>query len=156
MENDMKIILSFTGVYSFLSNFYEYPVYYDGLKYMNSEAAFQSAKCMNKDGRMAFCFLNPSEAKRLGRRVRLRPDWEDTKDQIMYDVVKAKFSDPHLAKMLLSTENADLYEGNTWGDTYWGIDRRTLRGQNKLGEILMRVRREISEGIIIPVNLQNN
>ena len=152
MENDMKIILSFTGVYSFLSNFYEYPVYYDGLKYMNSEAAFQSAKCMNKDGRMTFCFLNPSEAKRLGRRVRLRPDWEDTKDQIMYDVVKAKFSDPHLAKMLLSTENADLYEGNTWGDTYWGIDRRTLRGQNKLGEILMRVRREISEGIIPTTN----
>lgn len=151
----MKIILSFTGVYSFLSNFYEYPVYYDGLKYMNSEAAFQSAKCMNKDGRMAFCFLNPSEAKQLGRRVKLRPDWEDIKDQIMYDVVKAKFSDPELAKMLLDTGSAGLYEGNTWGDMYWGIDRTTLRGRNKLGEILMRVRDEIVKGII-PVNLQNN
>lgn len=146
MQNDMKIILSFTGVYSFLSNFYEYPIYYDGLKYMNSEAAFQSAKCMNKDGRMTFCFLNPSEAKRLGRRIKLRPDWEEIKDQIMYDVIKAKFSDPELAKMLLSTGSADLYEGNTWGDTYWGIDRRTLRGQNKLGEILMKVRHEISKG----------
>lgn len=152
MQNDMKIILSFTGVYSFLSNFYEYPIYYDGLKYMNSEAAFQSAKCMNKDGRMAFCFLNPSEAKRLGRRIKLRPDWEEIKDQIMYDVIKAKFSDPELAKMLLSTGSADLYEGNTWGDTYWGIDRRTLRGQNKLGEILMKVRHEISEGIITITN----
>lgn len=155
MKNDIKIILSFTGEYFFLSNFYEYPIYYDGIRYRNSEAAFQSAKCMNKGGRLGFSDLNPSEAKRLGRRVKLRPDWEDVKDQIMYDVIKTKFSDPELAKMLLNTGSAGLYEGNTWGDTYWGIDRTTLRGRNKLGEILMRVRDEIVKGII-PVNLQNN
>lgn len=155
MKNDIKIILSFTGEYSFLSNFYEYPIYYDGIIYRNSEAAFQSAKCMNKDGRLGFSDLNPSEAKRLGRRVKLRPDWEDVKDQIMYDIVKAKFSAPELAKMLLDTGSAGLYEGNTWGDMYWGIDSTTLRGRNKLGEILMRVRDEIVKGII-PVNLQND
>ena len=34
--------------------------------------------------------------------------------------MKAKFTDPMLAEMLLATGDAELIEGNNWGDCYWG------------------------------------
>lgn len=86
--------------------------------------------------------LNPSEAKRLGRRVRLRSDWEQVKYDVMLDVVRAKFNQhPDLAQKLLATGDEELVEGNDWGDTYWGVCNG--RGKNMLGKILMRVRAEL-------------
>lgn len=80
----------FRGEYYFLSNFYSAPVTYNGMRFENNEAAFQAAKCPE---RMAeFCRLNPSAAKKLGRRVKLRGDWETVKDAVMYEICKAKFS----------------------------------------------------------------
>ena len=85
---------------------------------------------------------NPSEAKRLGRRVRLRSDWEQVKYDVMLDVVRAKFNQhPDLAQKLLATGDEELVEGNDWGDTYWGVCNG--RGKNMLGKILMRVRAEL-------------
>lgn len=83
-------ISEFRGENYFLSNFYSAPVTYNGMCFDNNEAAFQAAKCPD---RMAeFCCLNPSEAKKLGRRVKLRDDWEAVKDTVMYEICKAKFS----------------------------------------------------------------
>ena len=67
-------ISEFRGEYYFLSNFYSAPVTYNGMCFENNEAAFQAAKCPER--MTEFCRLNPSEAKRLGRRVKLRGDWE--------------------------------------------------------------------------------
>jgi ribA/ribD-fused uncharacterized protein len=135
---------NFRGQYYFLSNFYEddlYFIQYDGLFYNNAEAAFQSAKLLDKVQRRQFCNLNAPDAKRLGRRVQLRPDWEQVKDNIMYEIIKSKFSIKHLREMLLATGEAILIEGNTWNDTYWGMCRG--KGKNMLGKILMRVREEL-------------
>ena len=86
--------------------------------------------------------LNPSEAKRLGRRVRLRSGWEQVKYDVMLDVVRAKFNQhPDLAQKLLATGDEELVEGNDWSDTYWGVCNG--RGKNMLGKILMRVRAEL-------------
>lgn len=63
-------ISEFRGEYYFLSNFYSAPVTYNGMCFENNEAAFQAAKCPER--MTEFCRLNPSEAKRLGRRVKLR------------------------------------------------------------------------------------
>lgn len=71
-------ISEFRGEYYFLSNFYSAPVTYNGMCFENNEAAFQAAKCPER--MTEFCRLNPSEAKRLGRRVKLRGDWEAVKD----------------------------------------------------------------------------
>lgn len=65
-------ISEFRGEYYFLSNFYSAPVTYNGMCFENNEAAFQAAKCPER--MTEFCHLNPSEAKRLGRRVKLRGD----------------------------------------------------------------------------------
>ena len=74
-------ISEFRGEYYFLSNFYSAPVTYNGMCFENNEAAFQAAKCPER--MTEFCRLNPSEAKRLGRRVKLRGDWEAVKDTVM-------------------------------------------------------------------------
>lgn len=107
-------ISEFRGEYYFLSNFYSAPVTYNGMCFENNEAAFQAAKCPER--MTEFCRLNPSEAKRLGRRVKLRGDWEAVKDSVMYEICKAKFSqNPDLADQLVATKDAELIEGNTWG-----------------------------------------
>lgn len=135
---------SFRGEYFFLSNFYEAPVTYDGLTYQSNEAAFQAQKCTDPKERELFTTLNPSEAKRAGRSVQLRKDWEQIKVSVMADIVKAKFEqNSDLAQKLLATGDAYLEEGNDWGDRIWG----TVNGQgaNCLGNILMDTREQMNK-----------
>lgn len=135
-------IAEFRGKYFFLSNFYPAPVTYLGQSFKNNEAAFQSAKCPERSNE--FLSLNPSDAKRLGRHVHLRDDWEDVKDDVMYDICKSKFmQNPNLARLLIETGDATLIEGNTWGDRVWGVCDGV--GENRLGRILMRIRSEIKD-----------
>ena len=142
-EKNMKIN-SFSGKYYFLSNFYEVQVMYDGLTYSNNEAAFQAQKCANYEDRKKFVNLNPSQAKAKGRSVKLRPDWEDIKTNIMKEICVAKFKQNiDLGKKLIATGNADLEEGNTWGDRIWGTVDGV--GENRLGQILMEVREELKK-----------
>lgn len=136
------MIQDFRGTYHFLSNFYETPVKYNGETYLNTEACFQAQKTLSDKERKMFVNLTASESKRLGRRVKLREDWEEIKDQLMYEIVKNKFMQhDKLREKLLATGSQELVEGNTWGDTYWGVCNGT--GKNKLGTILMRVREEL-------------
>ncbi len=133
-------INSFRGEYSFLSNFYEAPMEYEGLTYPSSEAAYQAQKCADPKDREAFTAMNPAEAKKAGRTVTIREDWEDVKISVMTGIVRAKFEqNPDLAGMLLATKDAYLEEGNNWGDRVWG----TVNGEgaNNLGLILMDTRR---------------
>lgn len=135
-----KAITIFKGDYFFLSNFYVAPVVYQGIRFENNEAAFQAAKCPER--MHDFCGLNPQRAKRLGRRVELRPDWEAVKYDVMYQVCKAKFTqNPDLRNKLLATGDAELVEGNTWGDQVWGVCKGV--GENNLGKTLMLVRSEL-------------
>ena len=136
------MINEFRGKYYFLSNFFEIPVTWDGVTYQNNEAAFQSAKVLDKSVREKFSTLDPSSAKRKGRNVQLRHDWEQVKYDIMYEICRAKFSqNEELKTKLLETEDQHLEEGNTWGDMIWGTVNG--KGQNHLGKILMRVREEL-------------
>lgn len=136
------MINEFRGKYYFLSNFYSAPVLYDGIKYNNNEAAFQAQKTLDLNLRKTFSTLEPNTAKARGRKIKLREDWEDVKDQIMYEICLAKFSqNENLKNLLLSTNNEELIEGNNWNDTYWGVSYGV--GKNKLGMILMKIRSEL-------------
>ena len=139
-----KIIYKFEKEYRFLSNFYESPVLYTGITFQSAEAAYQSAKTLDKELIETFRNSNPSEAKKLGRTVKLRDDWERIKRDVMYDVVYSKFSRVDtLKKKLIATEDAQLIEGNTWGDAIWGMVIKpdgTMDGLNMLGDILQQVR----------------
>ena len=62
----------------------------------------------------------------------------------MYQIVKCKFEQNEDLKIkLLNTGNSELIEGNTWGDKIWGKVNGV--GQNNLGKILMRIRKELKE-----------
>lgn len=135
-------INSFRGKYYFLSNFYDAPVTYDGLTYRNNEAAFQAAKVLDRTTKEIFTTLDPGSAKKEGRHVKLRPDWERVKFNIMSDICEAKFTqNPDLKDKLLATGDTYLEEGNTWGDKIWGTVNG--EGQNNLGKILMAVRMKL-------------
>lgn len=135
------MIKSFTGKNRFLSNFYLCDVEVEGLIYPHTESAFQAMKLLNNDDRKQFQNLTPQAAKKLWKKIPLRSDWEEIKNNVMYQVCKAKFEqNPDLMDLLIATGNQELQEGNRWGDTYWGVCKG--EGQNMLGKILMRIRDE--------------
>ena len=80
----------------------------------------------------------------MGKTLDMRPDWDDVRLNIMYDIVLAKFAqNPHLAEKLLATGDAELEEGNTWNDRFWGVcPPGSGDGENHLGKTLMRIRAE--------------
>ena len=140
----MNVISKFSDEYDFLSNFYESPVTYEGFTYRNSEAAYQAQKCSIVLERVKFTTLTAHHAKKLGRSVNIRLDWENVKADVMFHVVLSKFEqNTELAHKLMQTGDAYLEEGNTWGDTTWGTVNG--QGQNLLGKILMDVRRVLKE-----------
>jgi ribA/ribD-fused uncharacterized protein len=133
------LIDSFEGKYRFLSNFYAQPVTFEGILYPSVEHAYQAAKTMDLQERAYIATLTAGKAKRAGRKLVLRSDWEAVKLTIMEQLVLDKFSNSeHLWRLLMATGNDQLVEGNWWGDTYWGVCRGI--GQNHLGKILMKVR----------------
>ena len=148
------MIREFKGENRFLSNFYMAPVTYNGFTYTNSEAAFHAQKTLDENIRKEFTTLNPSEAKRKGRNLDLRPDWEKVKVNIMYEIIKAKFSQNEdiRYKLLYHTGREHLEEDTTgWHDNYWGNCRcekcTHIKGRNKLGKILMKVREELRDEV---------
>lgn len=139
------MINSFRDKYRFLSNFYPCRVNYFGTIYNSSEHAYMAAKTHDVGWKWKIVQAQtPGQAKRLGRQAPLRPDWEQLKFSIMSGIVFAKFhQNPDLLKLLLETGDQELVEGNTWGDTVWGVCDG--KGTNWLGIILMRVRKHFQE-----------
>lgn len=139
----IEIIDSFTGEYRFLSNFWKCPVQFESVTYPSSEHAYVAAKTLDPELRIRIALLKtPGEVKRFGRKLDLRPDWEEVKFVSMYQIVLDKFTrNNDLAEKLLATGYSTLIEGNHWGDTYWGVCKGV--GDNNLGDILMRVRKII-------------
>lgn len=139
----MSDVKGFFKEYRFLSNFCLAEVEYDGLKYASTEHAYQAAKTEDAAQRRRIReSQKPADAKRLGKQVKMRSDWEQIKIGVMKELVLQKFSKhKELKEKLLATGDAHLEETNTWNDTFWGVCRG--KGHNWLGKILMEVRNEI-------------
>lgn len=137
------MIDKFTGKHFFLSNFYDpAPVVFEGLSYRTTEHAYQAAKVLDVEERRRIQeAATPGIAKKLGRTVTLREDWDAVKDEVMLYLCRQKFQEPTLRRQLLATGFRKLVEGNHWGDVYWGVCKGV--GKNRLGETLMRIRDEI-------------
>lgn len=146
------VIPKFENEFFFLSNFYEAPTKFlmgaETVTMPTGEHAFQAAKChalLDKGRKEEYVRRvasapTPSKAKYEGRSCKIDLEkWDTIKVECMREVVWQKFyQHPNLRAELVSTYDAMLVEGNTWGDTYWG--RVDGKGYNKLGVILMEVR----------------
>jgi len=138
----MNAITRFSGEYEFLSNFYPSPIIHNGLLFKTVEHAFQAEKSVDEEIWKVFAYevYTPGDAKRKGRLITMRPDWDEIKYDRMKLFVHKKFKLPPLRKFLLDTGDAHLEEGNNHGDTTWGTVNG--KGRNWLGKILMEVREE--------------
>ena len=135
------MIKEFQGNKRWLSNFTSCIVMLDGVKYPSTENAYQAAKTIIESERKGFISCTAGQAKRLGRKVTIRDDWDDIKLSVMEDLTRQKYSKGHLKAKLLATGDREIQEGNTWGDTFWGVCKG--RGQNNLGKIIMKIRSEL-------------
>lgn len=129
--------------WGFLSNFYPSHVIYEGVCYPTVEHAYQAAKTLDVNERLAIAEqATPGRAKRAGRKVTLRADWEQVKVPIMHALLLSKFEGfPDLARRLQATGDREIVEANDWGDVFWGVSGGY--GENMLGKLLMQVRTEL-------------
>jgi ribA/ribD-fused uncharacterized protein len=145
-------ISRFEGEHRFLSNFYPSPLRYNDVLFSTVEHGYQYARMTTDEGREAVMRVrlgpdrwretSPGEAKRARRRHSTRHDWDQVKVGIMLDLLRIKFdpNHPELRALLLATGDAELIEGNAWGDNFWGVANGW--GENHLGRLLMQVRNE--------------
>src|SRR5581483_4046946 len=113
---------SFTGEYRWLSNFWPCFIRGRDLVYPSVEHSYQAAKCVRLEDRQRFTTGTAAQAKQAGRGVQVRPDWDLVKKNVMLTALRLKFTlGSELAAKLLATGDTVLVEGNTWGDTYWGV-----------------------------------
>ena len=137
----MNKISTFDGEYRWLSNFWPAILSIWGLEFSSVEAAYQAAKCAKTEDRLQFTTMNAAQAKKAGRRIQLRADWNSVKLAVMEELLRLKFV-PHseLWARLMHTKPMELIEGNYWRDTFWGVCNGV--GSNHLGRLLMKIRDE--------------
>ena len=131
--------------YGAFSNFSPHPVALKSRTWPTSEHYFQAQKFAGSDHEEAIRLAkSPTVAARMGRTREhpLRTDWEKVKENIMREVLNAKFTQhADLRSLLLSTGEAALVE-HTRNDRYWG-DGGDGTGKNRLGELLMELRAQL-------------
>lgn len=129
----------FKNEYEFLSNFYPCK---DGT---TVEHRYQAAKASTPyEYEIIMKAPTAGRAKRLGKQIKMRKDWNAIKYEVMRSLVFYKFlSDPELGEKLCKIKE-DIVEDNTWHDQEWGNclcdECKEIEGKNCLGEILMEVR----------------
>ena len=142
----MEIISSFKGKYHFLSNFWSgNPFNVNSVNgvivYKTNEHFYQAHKTLyTKEFNFVLDASSPGEAKKRGRKVTVRKDWDEVKLKVMEEGLRKKFSCHYLITKLVCTYPLQLIEGNIWGDRFWGVCKGT--GDNHLGKLLMKIRGE--------------
>jgi ribA/ribD-fused uncharacterized protein len=139
---EKNVIDRFVGEFRFLSNFYASIIRFDGCSWPSVEHAYQALKSSDPiTQRMIRTARSPGEAKKMGKLIVVRPDWDNVKVDVMQRLVWLKFENPFVRPLLLATDDVELIECNTWGDVFWGTCGGV--GQNVLGKILMETRDKI-------------
>lgn len=142
--SEQQPIESFSGEFAFLSNFAPCKINMMGITFPTLEYAFQAAKTKDASKRRHIALLmTPGKAKRAGRELSLRSDWNLVRVNVMEWLLRQKFSQEPFKSQLIATGERELIEGNTWGDTFWGVCNG--EGRNMLGKLLMQIREEIKE-----------
>jgi len=148
-------IKEFQKDYRWLSNFSDCEVVLDGLTYRSVEYAYQAAKTLIVSERAHIIAAGyAGEAKRRGKLVTKRPDWEQVKLQVMEGLLLQKFPQKYFKDKLLATGDQELIEGNYYHDVFYGVCNGKCRkglhtpfGDNHLGKLIMKIRDELRRGV---------
>lgn len=147
-----NVINRFWKDHKFLSNFHYSTIFYRGNKWKTVEHAYQAMKTLDITEQAKIRDASaPSQAKKYGRCVIVRDDWDQVKIEIMLELLRLKFHNPFLRGKLAATGNAILIEGNNWCDVVWGqcrCEKHNWEGLNLLGRLLMQVRDEINSELL--------
>lgn len=144
----MDKIDRFKGEYSWLSNMASCkPFIIKGIEYNSVENWYQASKTHNLGIKQRMAKMNPYEAKNYGSVISKRPDWDSVKLEVMKLGIDYKFNQDNFKNLLINTGSAELIEGNYHGDKFWGVDLRTNKGSNHLGNMIEGKRIAIYEEI---------
>ena len=135
-------ILRFKEEYAFLSNDYPAELTYEGIAYPCATSAFLASKYGDLAERKNISSMSPEKAKMKYNAVLGNPEWQEHQNDVMDKIIRLKFQQhPEFVGMLLDTGNRRLINGGK-KDKYWGVNLTTWEGENYLGQILMKVRKE--------------
>lgn len=144
LENTSMSVISFKGPFRWLSNFAPCTVYLESIAYPSVEHAYQAAKTVFPALRVPFESGTSADAKRMGSKLAVRPDWEQIKLAVMEALLNQKFLEgTDYRKQLDATKGMELIEGNWWHDNVYGscmCEKCGDTGRNELGKMLMRIR----------------
>lgn len=144
---DDQNIKGFFGEFKWLSNFWPCVVFYRGLEFNTSEAAYMYAKLESDEDLKNYELIRhmkPREVQQWGQKVKLRPNWDEIKLDIMREILYDKFTgNKDLKQKLISTGAKYLEESNCWRDVFYGYDINFKKGENNLGKLLMEIREKI-------------
>jgi len=130
--------MRFRDKYWFLSNFFPVNIEFEGVIYPSVEHAYVAAKTLDIPARSLLLSLTAGQAKRSGRKLEIRSDWDEIRISVMGRLVAQKFlTNPDLASLLLAIDEP-IIEHNDWGDTFWGVCEGI--GRNEFGKILERIK----------------
>ncbi len=131
--------------HGWMSNYATTPIFLNGKLWPTVEHYYQAMKFAGTAHEERIrCAPSPFLAKRLASSPDHAPraDWNDIKDRVMLDALRAKVTQhAALRALLLATGDADIVE-HTEKDAYWA-DGGDGTGKNMLGVLFMRVRGEL-------------
>lgn len=148
MAKESRKQIRFYGKDHPLSNFYEAPFRIGSFIWPSTEHFYQAHKSSDFYERLDILMAEtPKEAKYMSREIENpRENWEDKRLVYMWKGLKAKFTqNEDLKRYLLDTGDAELVENSPY-DSFWGRGKN-WDGRNMLGKMLMKLRKEIREGV---------
>jgi ribA/ribD-fused uncharacterized protein len=132
---------------NWFSNFqpFDKPLICEGIRYITPEHYYQALKTLDLAERLRVAQApTAGAAKKLGKRVKLRPDWEGIKVSVMQSALEYKFRLGTSWHLRLMNTPGEIVEWNTWHDNFWGdctcYNCKSKPGLNYLGRLLMILR----------------
>jgi ribA/ribD-fused uncharacterized protein len=141
--------------YGCFSNFSAHPIQVDGWHWQTVEHYYQAQKFVGSVNEGLIQVIReahtPMDAAQIGRdrTLKLRSDWDQVKQNVMWQGVLIKFlTHVDIQRILLDTGEEVIVEDSPT-DYYWGCGQDKT-GQNQLGKILMKVRQELQQRLPLP------
>ena len=149
--------IAFQGPATYLSNLHKVSFKFEDLDFTSVEQALVYMKALICGAATILSCIrsidDPFRIKSLSRKIVATKEWNEQRDEVLYEIVKAKFvQNLKYAKALIATGDLDIFEATR--DSHFGcgfplsqafqIDRN-CPGKNVGGDILMQVREELKQ-----------